>query len=458
MPRWNLAWLLGIVGVALLGLVLSQTAPSREKDKDYEMVGLIMDVLNEVDHKYVRELDPETKRKLVEDMINGGLERLDPHSNFINARKFKQFAKDSKGEFGGVGIRIEADRQSGALVVESPLVGTPAYEAGVIAGDVIVKIDGKSTENMTINDAVDLIQGEPGKKITLTVVHEGSKDPVDLDMVRAKIHVQSVLGDQRKVDDPKEWDYFVDKDNKIAYVRVLAFHETTHSELHQVIEQLVKEGVRGLVLDLRYNPGGLLMSAVEVSDMFLTEGRIVSTRGRDKDDVKNYDAKPDGTLLQPAKQFPMAILINKYSASASEIVSAALQDHKRAVIVGERSYGKGSVQNVIKMEGGSSALKLTTASYWRPSGENIHRFPDSKDTDKWGVKPDPGFEVPLKIEAVREYVEWRRERDIVHGKPGSPSQPPKPKVGKDKDKKKEPYEDKVLKRALDYLREEIKKA
>jgi carboxyl-terminal processing protease len=443
--------------VALLGLAVSQSAPSREKDRDYELVRLVVDVLDEVDHKYVRELEPEAKRKLVEDMVNGGLERLDPHSAFINPKRYKQFAKDSRGEFGGVGIQISTDRQTGVLTVVSPLVGTPAYEAGVLAGDIIVKIDGKTTENMHVNEAVDLIQGEPGQKITLTVIHEGSKEPVDLEMARAKIQVQSILGDLRKQDDPKEWDFFIDKPNKIAYVRLLAFHETTAAELRKVIEQLQKEGLRGLIIDLRYNPGGLLMSAVEVSDMFLTEGRIVSTRGRDKDDVRNYDAKEEGTLLLPAKNYPMALLVNKYSASASEIVSAALQDHKRAVVIGERSYGKGSVQNVIKMENGSSALKLTTASYWRPSGKNIHRFPDSKDTDEWGVKPDPGFEVPLKDEDRLDYMLYRRDRDIVHGKPGTPP-PPRPKTAKDKDKDKDkkPFVDKVLEKALEHLRGELK--
>src|SRR4051812_17376332 len=169
MPRWNLAWLLGIAGLALFGLAVSHSAPSREKDRDYEMVRLVVDVLDEVDHKYVRELDPEAKRRLVEDMINGGLERLDPHSAFIKPRRYKQFAKDSKGEFGGIGIQISTDRQTGVLTVVSPLVGTPAYEAGVLAGDTVLKIDGKSTENLSINEAIDLIQGEPGQPITLSV-------------------------------------------------------------------------------------------------------------------------------------------------------------------------------------------------------------------------------------------------------------------------------------------------
>jgi carboxyl-terminal processing protease len=454
MPRWNLAWLLGITGVALLGYAVSHSAPPREKDRDYELVRLVVDVLDEVDHKYVRPLDADAKRKLVEDMVNGGLERLDPHSNFINSRDYKRFTLNSKGKFGGVGIQLSTDRQNAdRLVVVSPMVDTPAYEAGVLAGDLILKIDGRSTENMKVNDAVDLITGDPGQKVVLTVLHEGTKEPVDLEMVRAEIHVPSVLGDLRKPDNPKEWDYLLDKPNKIAYVRLMAFTETTATELRAVLEQLKKEGIHGLVLDLRTNPGGLLRSAVEVCRMFLPEGRIVSTKGRNQQE-EIYDANGDGAIFVPVQNYPVAVLINRLSASASEIVAAALQDHHRAVIIGERSYGKGSVQNVIEMEGHTSALKLTTASYWRPSGKNIHRFPDSKDSDEWGVQPDPDFVVKLKDEERLEYLMYRRDRDIIHGKDNAA---PTPKAEADKGKPKEPFKDRTLERALEYLRGEIKK-
>ena len=465
MSRWNLGWLLGVTAVALVGFGVSQSASLREKDKDYELVRLIVDVLDEVDHKYVRELDQDAKRKLVEDMVNGGLERLDPHSGYINPKRYKQFTKDSKGKFGGVGIQVSTDRLSGVLTVVSPLVGTPAYEAGVLAGDMIVKIDGKQTENMPVNDAIDMIQGDPGQKVTLTILHEGSKEPVDIELTRAMIHVQSVLGDRRKTDNPEEWEFLIDPSNRIGYVRLATFSETVGEELRKAVEGLIKEGVRGLVIDLRNNPGGLLKSAVEVSDLFLTEGRIVSTHGRNgQEDV--YDAQEKDTLLTPAKDYPIVVLINRYSASASEIVAAALQDHGRAVVMGERSYGKGSVQNVIRLENGTSALKLTTASYWRPSGKNIHRFPDSKDTDEWGVSPNAGFEVPLKDEERIEYMIYRRDRDVIHGKPGvdapaalkeKPADQTATKAANAKDKDKKPFVDKVLNKALDYLREELKK-
>jgi carboxyl-terminal processing protease len=456
MSRWNLAWLLGIPAVAILGLTLSYSAPPREKDKDYELVGLLVEVLDKVDREYVKELSPEAKRKLIEDMINGGLDHLDPHSSFMGPKEFKQFNTQSKGKFGGVGIRIGVDRLTNQLQVESPMVGTPAYEAGVLAGDIIVKIDGKSTENMRLSEAVDLIQGDKGQKITLTVVHLGAKEPVDLEMVRDIIEVETVMGDQRKADNPKEWDWFIDKDSKIGYIRVLAFNENTTADLRKAVEALKKQGARGLVLDLRHNPGGLLSSAVEVSNLFLKEGRIVSTKGRNQKE-KVYDARADGAVMTPAKDYPMVVLVNKFSASASEIVSACLQDHNRAIIVGERSYGKGSVQNILKLDSDNSALKLTTASYWRPSGKNIHRFPDSKDTDEWGVKPNESYEVPLKDEERVDYLVYRRDRDIVHGKPGSPDAPPKPKTDKN-GKEKKPFVDRVLEKGLEYLRGEIGKA
>jgi carboxyl-terminal processing protease len=456
MSRWNLAWLLGIGAVALLGIAVSQSAPLREKDQDYELVRLFVDVLDEVEHKYVRELDPEAKRKLVEEMVNGGLERLDPYSGYINPHRFKQFARDSKGKFGGIGIQVSTDRQSGAITVVSPLVGTPAYEAGVMAGDIIIKIDGKSTENLQVADAVDMIQGEPGEKICLTVLHEGTREPVDLTMTRAMIEVQSVLGDQRRPGHPEDWDFFIDQASKIGYIRLISFSENSAADLRKAVEELQKGGVRGLILDLRNNPGGLLKAAVEIADLFLPEGRIVSTKGRNSQE-EVYDAGDKGTLLMPARDYPMVVLVNKFSASASEIVSAALQDHNRAVVVGERTYGKGSVQNVIKMENGQSALKLTTASYWRPSGKNIHRFADSKDSDEWGVKPNPGFEVPMKDDERIGYMRYRRDRDIIVGKPGSTSAAAAKKKGDETGSDKKPFVDRVLTRAIEYLRGEIKK-
>jgi carboxyl-terminal processing protease len=474
MSRRNLYWLLGIMFVSLLGLAVSYSAPTREKNENYELVRLFVDVLQEVDQKYVVDLDPERKRKLAEDMINGGLERLDPHSSYINPREYKQFNKQSKGKFGGIGVQVGYDRQNrGQLTVISPMPGTPAYEAGIMAGDMIMKIDGKTTENMRLSEAVDLIQGDPGQKVTLTVLHEGQREPLDVEITRDEIHVQSVLGDKRKDDNPKEWDFLFDKQNKIGYLRLSSFSETATAEMKSALATLEKEGAKGLILDLRNNPGGLLRAAVDISNLFLKEGRIVSTKGRNqKEDV--YDARADGAMTYFCDKLPLVILVNKYSASASEIVSAALQDHNRATIIGERSYGKGSVQNIILMEKDTAALKLTTASYWRPSGKNIHRFPDSKESDEWGVKPNEGFDVSMKDDERIDYMLWRSDRDIVRHntkKDEAPKEQPKPEKEKieqdpkekgDKDKKdvkeKKEFKDRVMEKALEFLKKEIDKA
>jgi carboxyl-terminal processing protease len=311
---------------------------------------------------------------------------------------------------------------------------------------------------MRMREAVDLIKGEPGTSVTLTLQRDGDKKPFDVTITRALIQVSTVLGDLRKDNESKEWDFLIDKKDRIGYIRLTDFGEKTTEELKAAIKQLEDDGVQGVILDMRNNPGGLLRVAVEVSDLFLTEGLIVSTKGRNyKDEV--YRAKLDGTMLQGnGRPVPIVVLINKYSASASEIVAAALQDHGRAVIIGERSYGKGSVQNLLPLEKGQSALKLTTAGYWRPSGKNIHRYDDEKDfkaagidPDEWGVRPDKDMELPQTDEERLQYLIYRNERDVVRAR-AKPAE-------KDKDgKAKPPFEDKVLNKALEYLRGRIAKA
>lgn len=456
MSRWNLGWLVGIAVAAGLGLSITYSAPSRDAGlkRKHDNLRLVVDVLDEVQQKYVKELDGDKMRELVENMVTLGLERLDPHSSFINPEEFKQFQGQTKGRFGGIGIRIGVDR-SGQIFVESPMVGTPAYEAGIMAGDLVLKIDGHATEGMPLRKVVESIQGDPGTKVTLTVLHLDGKAPVDVDIVRAQIAVDSVLGDQRMRDNLKEWDFWIDADTKLAYVRVTGFTETTTAELTKIVAALQKADMAGLVVDLRDNPGGLLRSAVEVSSLFLPEGKaVVSTKGRDGVAPETLVSKRAGPGVDQTRSYPIAILINRFSASASEIVAAALQDHLRAILIGERSFGKGSVQNVIPMESGKSALKLTTASYWRPSGKNIHRFPESKEGDDWGVRPSDGFEVKLKEGEAGEWRRWRRDRDIVR-RPGDPA--PKAEAKDGKAVKAAEFRDRVLERALEHLRAEIAK-
>ena len=315
MPRRTLAWLLGVSALTLLGAAVLYSAPTKEKDKDYEMVRLVVDTLHEVRERYVTPIDEDRERQLVSDMLKGGLERLDPHSTFIDREELKQFSKQSKGKFGGIGVHVNADPQTrNQLTVISPMPGTPAYKAGVLAGDVIVKIDGKPTSAMRLNDAVDMIQGDPGQPIQLTVRHPGAADPVDVNLVREEIHVATVMGDLRKPDDPEHWDFMVDKADKIGYFRITNFGETTADETRAAVQELEKQGVRGLVIDLRNNPGGLLNQAVDICDLFLEQGVIVSTKGRNHKD-ESYEAKVEGTLLLPADKHPMVVLVNRYSAA-----------------------------------------------------------------------------------------------------------------------------------------------
>jgi carboxyl-terminal processing protease len=429
----------------LAALTITYSAPSRESTliSKHENLKLFVDVLEEVQDKYVKKLDDKKMRELVETMITSGLERLDPHSSFYNDSEYRQLRSQSRGRFGGIGIRIGLDR-AGQILVESPMVGTPAYEAGVQAGDLIVKINDQSTENMPLKKVVETIQGEPGTKVKLSVLHEGSKEPVELEITRAEIKVDSVLGDTRMKDRLEEWNFWVDAERKIAYVRVTAFTETTTDELVKVVTGLQKAGMRGLIVDLRNNPGGLLKSAIEVSSLFLPEGKtVVTTKSRTREEPYFVKNNPQ---VQP-NNFPIAILVNRFSASASEIVAAALQDYGRAIIIGERTYGKGSVQNIIPMEGDASALKLTTALYWRPSMQNIHRFPEMKDEEVWGVKPNQGYEVKLTTEEQSKYFKWRRERDIIR----KAGQEPK------EDKELAEFKDRVLEKALEHIRGELDK-
>jgi carboxyl-terminal processing protease len=382
----------------------AEEAKKPTTDEDYELYQVFADTLDQVQRNYVKDV---SRRELMEAAIQGVLGKLDPYSNYISPEDISRFRSSVEAQFGGIGIQIGPLGEQ--LQIISPLYGTPAYRAGLESGDIILEIDGKSTEGVRIDDAVKLLKGEPGTKVALTVRHVGSPDKQTVTLTRELVHVETVLGDRRKSDDT--WDFMLDPDKKIGYIRITAFSRDTAQDVKKALADLEQRGMKGLILDLRFNPGGLLNSAIEVSDLFVTDGRIVSTKGRNTQE-RTWDAQKDGTF----GNFKMAILVNHYSASASEIVSACLQDNHRAVVIGERTWGKGSVQNVIELEGGRSALKLTTASYHRPNGKNIHRFPDSKDTDEWGVSPDGGYEVKLNGFQTERLIINRRERDILRGK------------------------------------------
>lgn len=464
MPLRNLAWLLIVPGLVGLGVVVGYIAP--RPDNDYDRIRQIVEVLAEVDANFVRELSEDEKQKLVEDMIRGGLHDLDPHSTYFNAEELKRFEADNEGSFGGVGITMTVDPQTKRLKVEYPMPGTPAYAAGVVAGDVIAKVDGEDTAGWTTADAGKKIKGEIGTKVTLTLDRKGREVPVAL--TRAPIAIHPVTGVSRRADDPTRWNWFIDPKNKIALVRLNQFSEIATKELKAAVEEIEAAGGQALILDLRDNPGGLLSQAVEVADLFLTDGRIVTTRPR-HGAGKTYSARGAGTLFLPAEKKPMVVLVNDHSASASEIVAAALQDNHRAAVVGERTFGKGSVQSPFRLPPDQkTAVKLTTQTWWRPSGKNMDRVTAPKDRpDEWGVTPDEGLAVPVTDEEHRRYfIETEKQKytpgrpDVVaevFGKtpPPVPSFVPKKADGTPAWDDTKPFEDRQRQRALEYLGKKI---
>jgi len=425
--------LLGVLLILLTGVFLAWSfalAAEQEAKESvlFEQYGRFIEIQRLVQKQYVRDVDAE---KMFRDAISGMLNGLDPFSNYIPEDELNEFNKATRGRFGGIGIQIGMRR--GLLTVISPLEGTPAFRAGVLSGDIIIEIEGKSTEGLRLDEAVKRLAGDPGTSVRIKVRHMTGQTH-EMTITRAIIEVQSVKGHKR--DDQDQWVYYIDPDKKIAYVRVTSFVENTGPDLHKVMDDLVKDGVKGLVLDLRFNPGGILKTAIEVADMFLEKGIIVQTKGRTTP-YWEATATKDGTL----PYFPMVVLVNPFSASASEIVSGALQDHHRAIVVGDRSFGKGSVQNVIPLEGEKAALKLTTSKYYLPSGRNIHREEEMTEKDEWGVVPD--IVIPTTPEEYIAIIRARQEAEILHKgnsgdapKPDAPA-PATPPKDKPQDKPKE---------------------
>lgn len=467
MPLRNLVWLVCVPAVVLIGVAVTASAPA--PDKDYQLVRQIVDVLAEVDTNYVRELSDADRQKLVEDMINGGLRRLDPHSEYLNADRLKEFRQDTEGSFGGVGVSLDVDAPSGLLKVAYPHPGTPAYAAGLEADDLIVTAGGQSTAGMTIDDARKVISGPVGTPVTLAIRRAGRTPPdFEVTLTRAKVEVHPVGGVSRRADDPGKWEWFADPAEKIALIRLkTTFSERTAAEVKAAVAEIEAAGGRALILDVRDNPGGLLSQAIATADLFLTEGKIVSTRDR-RGNERSVSAERDGTIFQPGPgdPRPMAVLVDRESASASEILAAALQDHGRAVVVGERSFGKGSVQKLLELGSDPpAAVKLTTETYHRPSGKNIHRYPNAKEADDWGVRPDPGLEVPTTEEERLRYQWEMRLREFVAGKPAAngPPAPPRPRPatpkrsdGKPLFDESKPFEDRVLNKAVEVLKAKLK--
>lgn len=377
-----------VAGLTLVVLTFALVTPSWERvnaevKERYSDLQLFAKVLNLVQQYYVEDVD---LKKLIYGGIKGMMRELDPHTNFLPPDIFKEFESETSGEFGGLGIEITV--QNGVLTVISPIEDTPAWKAGIKAGDKVVEIEGESTKGMSLAEAAQKMKGKAGAKIKLGIFREGFEKPQQFIIARGVVKIKSVK--------------YTDLDDGFAYVRLTSFIENSGEDMEKALKAHLSKHkeIRGLVLDLRRNPGGLLDQAVRISDLFLDEGVIVSTIGRNKKDKEVLYAKRAGTL----QNFPLIVLIDEFSASASEILAGALKDNKRALIMGQRSFGKGSVQSVVKL-GDGSGLKLTVARYYTPSGRSIQAE---------GIVPDVSVE-DLNTELIEQATEKkriRREQDI----------------------------------------------
>jgi carboxyl-terminal processing protease len=374
-----------VLGLTFPALRFALSTANAEAEDRYGDLQNFTKVLNLVQQYYVENVDT---RKLIYGAIKGMLRELDPHTNFLPPDIFKDFETETSGEFGGIGIEISV--QSGILTIISPIEDTPAWEAGIKPGDKVIAIDGHSTKGLSLVEASQFMKGRRGTKIVLTIVREGDDEPKDIPIVRGSVKIKSVKP--------------TDLEDGFLYAKITSFIENTAKDLEKALAETQKKygKIKGLVIDLRRNPGGLLDQAVKVSDLFLKDGEtIVSTIGRDPKNKETLTASKRSKY----DEFPVIILMNEFSASASEIVAGALQDNKRAIIMGEKSFGKGSVQSVIKL-GDGSGLKLTVARYYTPSGRSIQAE---------GITPDLIVE-DVDAEAFQKAVvkpKGAREKDIA---------------------------------------------
>jgi carboxyl-terminal processing protease len=383
--------LLVVLTLSLGGTVASK---STEGSATYEQLRLFTEVLSIVQNQYVDEVPP---KDLIYSAIKGTLRGLDPHSSFLDPDSYKDMQVETSGSFGGLGIEITL--KDDILTIVSPIEGTPAYRAGLATGDRIIKIDGLTTKDMQLSDAVKRMRGKPGTKVTISIVREGWTEPKDYDIVREQIRVHSVREN--------------DLGSGVAYIKLRQFQEQTPHDLEVALDKAVKTGMKSLVLDLRNNPGGLLTAAVEVSEKFIDDGKlVVYTEGR----VRNQNMRFTAHSKKPFATMPMVVLLNQGSASASEIVAGALQDWGRAMVVGTQSFGKGSVQTIIPLSDGSG-LRLTTAKYFTPKGRSIHGK---------GITPDIIVELPKEpapkerplpsadpLEDLKKDIQLQRALDVL---------------------------------------------
>ena len=375
-------------------LTLAPDSVARVGKSAFDQIDLLVDIRHEIVSSYVEEPD---ENKMAESAVRAMLASLgDRYTVFLTPEELAPFDKQIRGTFSGIGAEIDVHEDR--LRIVSPLEDSPAWQSGVMAGDIVLEIDGESTQGISITEAVNRLTGPQGTKVTVKVQHLSGQEQ-EITITRAKINVQTVRGMRRDADN--HWDYTLDPAHSVGYIRITQFTRDTAQAVADVLEQLKQQNTKGLILDLRFNPGGLLDSAVKVSDYFLSDGqRIVSVKGRAV--PEQVQLATDANTLT---SMPIVVLANEASASAAEIVTGALADNQRAKFIGSRTFGKGSVQQVRMLENGQGALKITHAYYYLPNGRNIHR---RENDEHWGVDPEDGYYVPMSPDQVRKMIEIRR--------------------------------------------------
>ncbi len=405
----QILWSLGLGLFLLFSLVIINNKAIQgvvhQGPEIYEQIKLLSEVFTMIRDNYVEAVDA---KKLIYGACEGMVSKLDPFSQFMDPAAHEMMKSETEGEFGGLGIRIAI--REGILTVVTPLPRTPAYELGILPGDKIIKIEGKDTKDITISDAVKLLRGKPGTKVVISILREGERDLLDFTMTRAVIKIESVPNSEMLTD-------------KIGYIELSEFSKDTPVELNKAWKKLEKQGMESLILDLRYNPGGLLTTAVEICKNFIGDRKlIVYTRGRSEEQVIKFFAENKAEH----EKIPLVILVNKGSASGSEIVAGCIQDWKRGIILGEKTFGKASVQSLMPLSDGSG-LRLTTAKYYTPSGRSIHDV---------GITPDIVVEVPVETMA-----KLMKQREKIYGLPEEA----------EKEREKEKIKDPQIERAKEIL-------
>jgi carboxyl-terminal processing protease len=392
---------------------LTQEFPDKDKlltIVEQQMPQVLDEIVQQIERNYIQEVD---RGELMETAIRAIVGKLDARGGFLRTNdmeflgtnELKQFNMQVEQKFAGIGAVLKADADG--VIVQTPLAGSPALDGGIRAGDRIVSIDGTELPPNQLATAVQLLRGPVGTPVTVGVKRADSDDLHEIRLIRDTVRLPSILGDHRKPDNT--WDFMWDEQRKIGYIRLTAIGKQSAEEMQTALDDLKARGMKALILDLRNAPGGLFDGAVAIADLFVENGRIVTVKGRSGETV--YDAKPEGTF----SGFPMALLVNRNTASAAEIVAACLQDHQRAIVVGERTFGQGIVRGLFPLKSGIGAMKLPVAAYYRPNGKSMNRYPGSNDSDDWGVKPDVGYEVALTDEELKDYEKDRAARDVLNG-------------------------------------------